>query len=62
MVKALGLGLKFNVSAPMSDGDPITSCTVERDHSAILSKPEPSGKVQKARIKNNQAGPIKHPR
>jgi hypothetical protein len=34
-----------------SDGDPITSCTVERDHSAIFTKPEPSGKAQKAALK-----------
>ena len=34
-----------------SDGDSITSCTVERDHSAIFTKPEPSGKVQKAALK-----------
>ena len=34
-----------------SDGDAITSCTVERDHSAIFSKPEPSGKAQKAALK-----------
>lgn len=30
-----------------SDGDPITSCTVERDHSALFVKPEPSGTQQK---------------
>jgi hypothetical protein len=34
-----------------SDGDAITSCTVERDHSAIFTKPEPSGKVQQAALK-----------
>ena len=34
-----------------SDGDAITSCTVERDRSAIFSKPEPSGKAQKAALK-----------
>lgn len=33
------------------DGEPITSCTVERDQSAIFSKPEPSGKAQKAALK-----------
>ena len=32
------------------DGDSITSCTVERDHSVIFSKPEPSGKAQKAAL------------
>ena len=34
-----------------SDGDPITSCTVERDHSAIFMKLDPSGKAQKAALK-----------
>ena len=34
-----------------SDGDAITSCTVERDRSAIFCKPEPSGKAQKAALK-----------
>jgi hypothetical protein len=34
-----------------SDGDPITSCTVERDHSAIFTKQEPSGSKQKVALK-----------
>ena len=34
-----------------SDGDPISSCTVERDHSVIFSKPEPSGGQQKTALK-----------
>jgi RecA/RadA recombinase len=34
-----------------SDSDPITSCTVERDHSVIFTKPEPSGKAQKGALK-----------
>lgn len=34
-----------------SDGDSITSCTVERDLSVIFTKPEPSGAQQKAVLK-----------
>jgi hypothetical protein len=34
-----------------SDGDHITSCTVERDYSAVFLNPKPSGKVQKAALK-----------
>jgi archaellum biogenesis ATPase FlaH len=34
-----------------SDGDAISSCTVERDHSVIFTKLEPSGKAQKAALK-----------
>ena len=33
------------------DGDPITSCTVERDQAAIFIKPEPSGAQQKIALK-----------
>ena len=33
------------------DSEPITSCTVERDHSAIFTKPEPSGGQQKIALK-----------
>ena len=33
------------------DGDNITSCTVERDHSILFSKPEPSGSKQKVAFK-----------
>ena len=49
--KCFGFRLEVQNLGTDSDGDPITSCTVERDHSAILSKPEPSGKVQKAALK-----------
>ncbi|NBV72174.1 MAG: hypothetical protein EBR60_09085 [Burkholderiaceae bacterium] len=49
--KCFGFRLEVQNLGADSDGDPITSCTVERDHSAILSKPEPSGKVQKAALK-----------
>jgi hypothetical protein len=49
--KCFGFRLEAQNLGTDSDGDPITSCTVERDHSAILSKPEPSGKVQKAALK-----------
>jgi hypothetical protein len=34
-----------------ADGDLITSCTVERDHSVIFSKPEPTGGHQKVALK-----------
>ena len=34
-----------------SDGDPQTSCTVERDYGGVFQKPEPSGKDQKAALK-----------
>ena len=34
-----------------SDGDPITSCTVERDCSLLFTKPEPSGSKQKVALK-----------
>ena len=49
--KCFGFRLEVQNLGTDSDGDPITSCTVERDHSLILSKPEPSGKVQKAALK-----------
>jgi hypothetical protein len=49
--KYFGFRLEVQNLGTDSDGDPITSCTVERDHSVILSKPEPSGKVQKAALK-----------
>jgi len=48
--KCFGFRLEVQNLGTDSDGDPITSCSVERDHSAILSKPEPSGKVQKAAL------------
>jgi archaellum biogenesis ATPase FlaH len=49
--KSFGFRLEVQRLGIDSDGDPITSCTVERDHSAIFTKPEPSGKVQKAALK-----------
>lgn len=49
--KSFGFRLEVQELGTDSDGDPITSCTVERDHSAIFSKPEPSGKTQKAALK-----------
>jgi hypothetical protein len=45
----------FRLAAHMlgfdSDGDPITSCTVERDCSLLFTKPEPSGSKQKVALK-----------
>jgi archaellum biogenesis ATPase FlaH len=49
--KSFGFRLEVQNLGLDGDGDPITSCTVERDHSVIFSKPEPSGKVQKAALK-----------
>lgn len=49
--KSFGFRLEAQRLGVDSDGDPITSCTIERDHSAIFSKPEPSGKAQKAALK-----------
>lgn len=49
--KSFGFRLEVQRLGVDSDGDPITSCTVERDHSAIFSKPEPSGSQQKAAFK-----------
>ena len=49
--KSFGFKLAVQQLGVDSDGDPITSCTVERDHSAIFSKPEPSGKEQKKVLK-----------
>lgn len=49
--KSFGFRLEARNLGTDSDGDPITSCTVERDHSAIFTKPEPSGKAQKAALK-----------
>lgn len=49
--KNFGFRLEVQKLGIDSDGDPITSCTVERDHSAIFTKPEPSGKTQKAALK-----------
>ena len=49
--KSFGFRLEVQELGIDSDGDSITSCTIERDHSAIFSKPEPSGKAQKAALK-----------
>lgn len=49
--KSFGFRLEVQRLGIDGDGDPITSCTIERDHSAIFSKPEPSGKAQKAALK-----------
>jgi len=49
--KSFGFRLEVQKLGIDSDGDSITSCTVERDHSAIFTKPEPSGKAQKAAFK-----------
>ena len=49
--KSFGFRLEVQRLGTDSDGDLITSCTVERDHSAIFAKPEPSGKAQKAALK-----------
>lgn len=49
--KSFGFRLQTQNLGIDSDGDVITSCTVERDHSAIFSKPEPSGKTQKVALK-----------
>lgn len=49
--KSFGFRLEVQELGTDSDGDLITSCTVERDHSAIFSIPEPSGKAQKAALK-----------
>ena len=49
--KSFGFRLEVQRLGIDSDGDPITSCTVERDHSAIFMKLEPSGKAQKAALK-----------
>jgi len=49
--KSFGFKLAVQQLGVDRDGDSITSCTVERDHSAIFSKPEPSGKEQKKVLK-----------
>lgn len=49
--KSFGFRLQTQNLGIDSDGDVITSCTVERDHSTIFSKPEPSGKIQRAALK-----------
>jgi hypothetical protein len=49
--KSFGFRLEVQRLGIDSDGDPISSCTVERDHSAIFNKPEPSGSQQKVALK-----------
>jgi len=49
--KSFGFRLEVQGLGVDGDGDPITSCTVERDHSAIFVKPEPSGSKQKVAFK-----------
>ena len=49
--KSFGFRLEVHVLGIDSDGDQITSCTVERDHSLIFAKPEPSGSQQKVALK-----------
>ncbi len=46
-----GFKLKVIELGKDSDGDPITSCVVEPDHSIIFTKPEPTGNAQKAALK-----------
>jgi hypothetical protein len=50
--KSFGFRLEKHTLGIDSDGDDITSCTVERDHSTIFAKPEPSGSQQKIALKN----------
>lgn len=49
--KSFGFKLAVQSLGIDSDGEPITSCTIERDHSLIFTKSEPSGKVQQAALK-----------
>lgn len=49
--KSFGFRLEVHTLGNDSDGDPITSCTVERDYASIFTKPEPSGKAQKEAFK-----------
>ena len=49
--KSFGFRLEKHTLGIDSDGDDITSCTIDRDHSILFSKPEPSGKAQKAAMK-----------
>ena len=54
-----GLGFPFKLKVhdlgKDSDGDPLTSCTVERDYGQVFQTPEPSGKDQKAALKQMKA-------
>ncbi len=49
--KSFGFRLEVQDLGIDSDGDPITSCTVERDQASIFAKPEPSGSQQKVALK-----------
>lgn len=49
--KSFGFRLEVHELGIDSDGDQITSCTVERDHSLIFAKTEPSGSQQKVALK-----------
>lgn len=49
--KSFGFRLEVHTLGTDGDGDPITSCTVERDHTSIFTKPEPSGSQQKVALK-----------
>jgi archaellum biogenesis ATPase FlaH len=49
--KSFGFRLEIQDLGIDSDGDPITSCTVERDHNSIFTRPEPSGSQQKVALK-----------
>ena len=50
-----GLGFPFKLKVhdlgKDSDGDPLSSCTVERDYGQVFQLPQPSGKDQKAALK-----------
>jgi AAA domain/Primase C terminal 2 (PriCT-2) len=49
--KSFGFRLEIQHLGVDIDGDPITSCTVERDYSVIFTKPEPTGGQQKTALK-----------
>ncbi|MEI6318273.1 MAG: AAA family ATPase [Pseudomonadota bacterium] len=49
--KQVAFKLKVHVLGQDGDGDDITSCSVEADHSAIFMKPAPNGKRQKSALK-----------
>jgi len=49
--QSFGFRLEVQRLGTHGDGDLITSCTVERDHSVIFTKPEPSGSKQKVAFK-----------
>jgi hypothetical protein len=48
---SFGFRLKIIELGKDSDGDPITSCVIEPDHSLIFTKPEPTGAAQKTALK-----------